>query len=76
MLKVLGHTQYFGRRDTLEYCENLPILVLPQYTGGSMPAQYNTFTAHRAHDTERLLFVIAACMYQLYCGETLIGWFE
>ena len=23
-----------------------------------------------------LVFVIAACMYQLYCGETLIGWFE
>ena len=22
------------------------------------------------------LFVMAACMYQLYCGETLIGWFE
>ena len=23
-----------------------------------------------------IVFVIAACMYQLYCGETLIGWFE
>ena len=22
------------------------------------------------------VFVIAACMYQLYCGETLNGWFE
>ena len=30
----------------------------------------------RAVSGRRNLFVIAACMYQLYCGETLIGWFE
>ena len=28
------------------------------------------------HNIYKVLFVIAACMYQLYCGETLIGWFE